>query len=149
MNRYCSDKHTHTPSRSEACPRPRVGVPRRESDLCNFWKRVQGPIWPASILIISSELGLAQSEIAFRNTFNTKGPWPLIPWTFHFFSERTIKSHHHQSLSPTEARGRFWKMALKTDFEILELYFTTRTEGRCTVQQKAVVQRPLVYSWGC
>ena len=28
-------------------------------------------------------------------------------------------------------------------------YFTTRTEGRCTVQQKAVVQRPLVCSWGC
>jgi len=27
--------------------------------------------------------------------------------------------------------------------------FTTRTEGLCTVQQKAIVQCPLVFSWGC
>ena len=89
---------------------------------------------------VMSELGLAQSEIAFRQYIQHKKDCHL--WNC------TVTIHRwYNSLSPTETRiiGRFWKMAVKTDFGIL-YHEDRRPPYR---KQKTVIQRPLVRSSGC
>jgi hypothetical protein len=75
-----------------------------------------------------SELGLAQSEIAFRQHFQhkrtvTSGTVPINHW-------RVCLRRKHEGGSG----GRFWKMALKTDFGIL--YYEDRRPLYCAVENR-------------
>jgi hypothetical protein len=75
-----------------------------------------------------SELGLAQSEIAFRQHFQfkrtvTSGTVPINHW-------RVCLRRKHEGGSG----GRFWKMALKTDFGIL--YYEDRRPLYCAVESR-------------
>jgi hypothetical protein len=75
-----------------------------------------------------SELGLAQIEIAFRQHFQfkrtvTSGTVPINHW-------RVCLRRKHEGGSG----GRFWKMALKTDFGIL--YYEDRRPLYCAVESR-------------
>jgi hypothetical protein len=77
---------------------------------------------------VMSELGLAQSEIAFRQHFQfkrtvTSGTVPINHW-------RVCLRRKHEGGSG----GRFWKMALKTDFGIL--YYEDRRPLYCAVESR-------------
>ena len=85
-----------------------------------------------------SELGLAQSEIAFRQQIQHK-------------KDRYLRVDYVlEIVFPTkqnsQAGGRFWKERKDgCRQQGTSGRFTTRTEDLCTVQQKAIV---LVGSWG-
>jgi hypothetical protein len=76
----------------------------------------------------SSELGLAQSEIAFRQHFQhkrtvTSGTVPINHWKV------CLRRKHEEG-----SGGRFWKLGLKTDFGIL--YYEDRRPLYCTTESR-------------
>ena len=93
-----------------------------------------------------SELGLDQSEDSFQLSSTTK-----------LKTKRTVTSRVDCLLETVfQSQGRRKVLEVRgknSDVGCLQQgtsgRFTTRTEDLCTVQQKVIVQCPVVCSWGC
>ena len=84
-----------------------------------------------------SELGLAQCEDKLSRRQNQKG------------RDLPCRLFIGNGCFNLTAGGRFWKERKEgCPQQGTSGRFTTRTEDLCTVQQKAIVQCPLVGSWG-
>ena len=84
-----------------------------------------------------SELGLAQCEDSFPTTKPKKD------------RDSRVDCLLETGVFNLTAGGRFWKERKEgCPQQGTSGRFTTRTEDLCTVQQKAIVQCPLVGSWG-
>jgi hypothetical protein len=94
-----------------------------------------------------SELGLVQSEDIFQLKFDdkTKTKRTVIS-RVDCLLETGVSISRQDERSGRREKTLTW--AVRNKEQGTSGRFTTRTEDLCTVQQKAIVQCPLVCSWG-